>query len=254
MKKPWRTIIVDDEELARSRLKSFLNKYKDDFNLVGEAADGDTAFHMLEDDSVDIVFLDIRMPGKDVFSTLRELKFKPFVVFCTAFDQYALQAFDALAVDYLVKPVEEERFIITLEKLRRIQYPPDSSRLDQVLDAIRKSESRTIPTSIPYKTGDKTILVKLEQVVYFEMEDKVAFFYKFDGQKCITDLSLKTLEERLPVNFIRVSKSTILNKEYVREIHRYFRGRVVFVLDDSRRTKITSGAAYNDAVKRAFDW
>ncbi|MFN8208569.1 MAG: LytTR family DNA-binding domain-containing protein [Bacteroidales bacterium] len=251
---PWKTVIADDEELARIRLKSLIGNYPNKFEIAGEACDGDELRLLLNKGNIDVVFLDIEMPGKDVFSILEELKQKPFIIFCTAYDQYALKAFDSLAVDYLVKPVDEERFSQTVDKLNRFGMPMDEFGLQKVIDTLRKMDPKQAPTTIPCKRGDTTRLIKLDQVVYFESDDKLVFFYTTDGQRCTTDLSLKDLEKKLPAGFIRVSKSTIVNREYVREMHRYFRGRMILVLDDGQKTKITSGASYAEAVREAFDW
>jgi two-component system LytT family response regulator len=101
--------------------------------------------------------------------------------------------------------------------------------------------------------GDKTVMVKLEHVVFFQAEDKYIKFYNAEGKKFMTDQSLKTLEEKLPLNFVRVSKSVILNRNFVNEVHRYFRGKVIFVMFDINKTKITSGSTYNEIIKRTFE-
>jgi two-component system LytT family response regulator len=114
-------------------------------------------------------------------------------------------------------------------------------------------EPRLISTSIPHKVGDKTIMVKLEQVVFFKAEDKYINFYNAEGKKFMTDQSLKILEEKLPLNFVRISKSVILNRDFVNEVHKYFRGRVVFVMSDVNKTKIISGSTYTGIIKQALD-
>jgi two-component system LytT family response regulator len=223
------------------------------FQVIGEASDGDQAQDMIESLKPDIIFLDVQMPGKNVFTMLTEIRHKPFVVFCTAFDHYALDAFNSHSVDYLIKPVEVERLKRTAEKLEKITERSFNGSLHSVLDAIKKMEPRQTPTSIPHKVGDKTVLVKLEQVIFFQAEDKYINFYNAEGKKFLSDQSLKILEEKLPENFVRVSKSTILNKNFVNEVHRYFRGKVIFVMHDINKTKITSGSTYSDIIKRTFD-
>ena len=193
------------------------------------------------------------MPGKSVFKVLSEIEHKPFVVFCTAYEQYSLQAFDSLSLDYLIKPIEEVQLKRVMEKMEKISAHLSAFSLKSVLDAIEKMESKKPPTSIPHKVGDKTILVKLDKVVYLESEDKYVNFYNVEGTKFLSDQSLKSLEERLPDGFIRVSKSVILNKTYVIEVHKYFRGKVVFVMEDLKRSKIISGVSYNENIKKCFD-
>jgi two-component system, LytTR family, response regulator len=248
----WRTLIIDDEALARERLKRLLLG-SNFFQICGEAENGDEAQMLIEAIKPDIIFLDIQMPGKDVFTMLSDVNHKPFVVFCTAFDHYALKAFEAYSIDYLIKPVDEVRLRLTIEKIQKIAGQYDHPSLQTVIDAIRKMEPKPVPTSIPHKLGDKTILVKLENVAFFEAEDKYVNFYNAEGTRFISDQSLKTLSEKLPENFVRVSKSVIINKLFVNEVHRYFRGKVIFVMDDVKKTKITSGSTYSEIIKNSFD-
>jgi two-component system, LytTR family, response regulator len=257
MRSTWRTLIIDDEPLARERLKRLLSdpdNYRDHkFEVTGFASNGDEAQEMIERLKPDIIFLDIQMPGKSVFKVLSEILHKPFVVFCTAYDRYSLQAFDSLSLDYLIKPIEEAHLKRVVEKIDKITEHLSESSLKSVLDAIEKIEAKKPPTSIPHKIGDKTILVKLDKVVFLEAEDKYVNFYNAEGTKYLSDQSLKSLEEKLPEDFIRVSRSAILNKNYVIEVNRYFRGRMVFVMDDIKRTKLISGISYSENIKKIFD-
>src|SRR3989339_671982 len=102
-----KTLIIDDEKLARERLKRLLSKYDNVFQIIGEASNGDDAEKLIEELKPDIIFLDIEMPGKNVFQMLADIKHKPFVIFCTAYDKYALDAFNTYSIDYLLKPVED---------------------------------------------------------------------------------------------------------------------------------------------------
>ena len=245
----WRTLIIDDEVLARERLKRLFGNFGNVFQIIGEASDGDQARDMIESLKPDIIFLDVQMPGKNVFTMLIEIRHKPFVVFCTAYDHYALDAFNSFSLDYLIKPIEVERLRRTVEKLEKIGERSFIGSLNSVLEAIKKMEPRQTPTSIPHKIGDRTVFIKLEQVVFFQSEDKYSNFYNPEGKKFISNQSLKTLEEKL----VRVSKSIILNRNFVNEVHKYFRGKVIFVMHDIKKTKITSGSTYSDIIKRFFD-
>jgi two-component system, LytTR family, response regulator len=253
MNSVWRTLIIDDEILARKRLRRLLDSFGEIFQIIGEAGDGDQAQDLIESLKPDIIFLDVQMPGKNVFTMLSEIRYKPFVVFCTAYDHYALDAFNSYSVDYLIKPVEAERLKLTIKKLEKITEKSSDASLQSVLEAIKKMEPRLTPTSIPHKAGDKTVLVKLEQVVFFQAEDKYVNFFNAEGKKFMSDQSLKTLEEKIPENFMRVSKSIILNRNFINEVHRYFRGRVIFIMHDINKTKITSGSTYYDTIKQTFE-
>jgi two-component system LytT family response regulator len=249
----WQTLIIDDEVLARDRLRRLLGSFGNVFKIIGEASDGDQARDMIESLKPDIIFLDVQMPGKNVFTMLSEIRHKPFVVFCTAYDHYALDAFNTHSVDYLIKPVEEERLLRTVEKLDKITERSSDASLQSVLEAIKKMEPHATMTSITHKAGDRTLFVKLEQIVFFRAEDKYVNFFNAEGKQYMTDQSLKILEEKLPMNFVRVSKSVILNKDFVNEVHKYFRGKVLFIMFDINKTRINSGSAYSGIIKQAFD-
>jgi two-component system LytT family response regulator len=254
MNTPWKTMIIDDESLARTRLRRLLSGFADKFIIVGEANNGDMAFELVENLKPEIIFLDVQMPGKNVFDMLSELHHKPFVIFCTAFDHYSLKAFDSLSLDYLIKPVEVVHLKRVINKIESITEQLSGFSIKSVIDAIDKFETKKSPTSITHKVGDKTILVKLDKVVFFHAEDRYVNFFNVEGIKYLSDQSLKYLEEKLPENFIRISKSIILNTSYVLEFHKYFRGRVIFVMDDLKKSKIISGGAYSEIIKRHFDF
>lgn len=250
MKQPWQTLIIDDEKLARERLKRLLGNYKTYFESIGEAADGDEAFEMIEKIKPDIIFLDIQMPGKNVFTMLQEIKHKPFVIFCTAFDHYALEAFNTYSVDYLLKPVETERLNLTIKKIEKI----NNSNNEELYKNIGRINIHTPkPTSIAHKVGNKIIPVKLEEIVYFIASDKYVNFYKQNGEKYITDHTLQLLSQKLKDDFLRISKSVLINRNYVKEINKYFKGRFVFVMNDIQQTKHISGAIYNPDIKESFE-
>jgi two-component system LytT family response regulator len=250
MKQPWRTLIIDDEKLARERLKRLLKEFKNYFEITGEATNGDEAFEMIEQLKPDIIFLDIQMPGKNVFTMLQELKHKPFVIFCTAFDHYALEAFNTYSVDYLLKPVEADRLNLSIKKIEKISNT-NNEELYKNIDKISVHTPK--PTSIAHKVGNKIIPVKLEEVVYFMASDKYVNFYKQNGDKYITDQTLQLLSQKLKEDFLRISKSVLINRNYVKEINKYFKGRFVFIMNDIHQTKHISGAIYSADIKEFFE-
>ncbi len=250
MKQPWRTLIIDDEKLARERLKRLLGDFKTYFDVVGEATNGDEAFEMIEQIKPDIIFLDIQMPGKNVFSMLAEIKHKPFVIFCTAFDHYALEAFNTYSVDYLLKPVETDRLNLTIRKIEKITNT-NNEELYKNIDKISVHTPK--PTSIAHKVGNKIIPVKLEEIVYFVASEKYVNFYNQNGEKYITDQNLQLLTKKLKEDFLRISKSVLINRHYVKEIHKYFKGKYMFIMNDIHQTKHISGGIYNGDIKEFFE-
>ena len=246
MNKRWKSLIIDDEPLARLRLQRLLSDFTNDIEIMGEAADGDDAFLKIESLKPDLIFLDIQMPGKDVFQMLRALKHQPFVVFCTAFDHYMAESFNTYSLDYLLKPIDSERVKLTIEKLRKIENKHSEFDYQNIFNLKPKNN---IPTSITHKVGNKIIPVKLEEIVYFSADDKYVNFYDQKSNKYITDLSLSALSEKLPQNFIRISRSLILNSNFVKEINRHIKGRFVFQMQDQNQNRLISGASYNQAIK-----
>ncbi len=250
MKKPWSTLVIDDEKLACQRLKRLLDDYKNHFNIIGEAGNGDEAFEMIEESKPDIIFLDIQMPGKNVFSMLNELHHKPFVIFCTAYDRYALEAFNTYSVDYLLKPVESDRLQLTIQKIEKIS----NGNNDELYNNIKQINFHTpVITTIAHKLGNKIIPVKLEEIVYFIANEKYVNFYNQNGETFITDQTLVLLSQKLHSDFLRISKSLLINRSYVKEIHKYFKGKFVFTMNDKAQTKLVSGGMYYSVIKGFFD-
>jgi two-component system LytT family response regulator len=250
MKKPWRTLIIDDERPARQRLVRLLNDFTSCFLLCGEAASGDEALDMIEKMKPDIIFLDIQMPGKNVFSMLSELQHQPFVIFCTAFDQYALEAFNTYSVDYLVKPVERERLELTVQKIEKIEKNNNREWYENIGQL--RIQSPPV-TSITHKSGNKIIPVKIEEIIYFMANDKVVNFYTIQNDIFVTDQTLTMLSQRLIPDFLRISKSLVINRNHIREIHKHFKGRYVFIMNDKLRTRLMSGSLYSSIIKETFE-
>lgn len=250
MKKPWSTLIIDDEKLARQRMKRLMGNYSNYFNIIGEAVNGDEAFEMIEKLKPDIIFLDIQMPGKNVFSMLSELHHKPFVIFCTAYDSYALEAFNTYSVDYLLKPVETNRLQLTIQKIEKISNGNNAELYENIKQINIQAPS---VTTIAHKLGNKIIPVKLEEIVYFIANEKYVNFYNQQGNEFITDQTLTLLSQKLQTDFLRISKSLLINRNFVKEMHKYFKGKFVFIMNDIAQTKLISGGMYYAAIKNSFE-
>jgi two-component system LytT family response regulator len=250
MKKPWSTIIIDDEKLARERLKRLLSEYNEHFSIIDEACNGDEAFEKIKKIKPDIIFLDIQMPGKNVFEMLAELSHKPFVIFCTAYDSYALEAFNTYSVDYLLKPVETDRLQLTIQKIEKISNGNNAELYENIKQINIQAPA---VTTIAHKLGNKIIPVKLEEIVYFIANEKYVNFYNQLGDEFITDQTLTLLSQKLQTDFLRISKSLLINRTYVKEIHKYFKGKFMFIMNDKAQTKLISGGMYSSEIKNSFD-
>lgn len=250
MTNQYNSIIVDDEPHARFRLRQLLEQ-TGKFKIIAEAKDGIEGNALINELNPEVVFLDIQMPGINGFEMLESIKYDPFVIFCTAFDQYALKAFETHSVDYLLKPVELPRLIKTIEKLYRLSE--QSSIINQMKAELQKTVSTQKSNIIPVKIGDRIILVSLDQVAYFEASDKSVHFYDLKGKKHLSDHSLQSLESKLPDYFIRVSRSAIVNKNFISECRRHFKGNYVIILNDIEKSKITTGNAYSEQLKKLME-
>lgn len=248
----YRTLIIDDESPARQRMQQILREMPE-IELVGEAANGLEAVRLIEDLQPDLIFLDIQMPGLNGFEVLQQISYFPTVVFCTAYDDYALEAFETAAIDYLVKPVKAERVRRSIEKLRSLQQEVKKEQVLQLLSSYSSPEKRKTVTSIPVKLGDRMLLIKLTDISYFISEDKYVSIVKKDGKKYLTDHSLKFLEEKLPDNFIRIHRSILVNATLIHEIDKHSGCRYVVRLDDLVKTKLVSGRNYGEKIKALLE-
>jgi two-component system, LytTR family, response regulator len=225
-----RVLIVDDEALARERLRSLLATERD-VTIVGECSGGREAVAAIVQCRPDLVFLDIQMPDLDGFQVLEAvaMDWLPAVVFVTAYDEYAIQAFDVNAMDYILKPIEPVRFKKALG--RALKRGP----LDRLV----------------IRAGGKVMFVKPGDIDWIEADGKLAQVHV--GREILAvRIPLKQLEERLaPHGFVRVHRSAIVNVDRIRELEPWFHGEYVVILKDG--TKLTSSAAHSQALHRIVD-
>jgi two-component system response regulator AlgR len=209
-----RVLIVDDEPPARERLSSMLAEVGD-FVLAGEADNGEQAIDMVDRLTPAIVLLDVRMPGIDGLEVARHLAAlpaPPAVIFTTAFDEYALQAFDSEAVAYLLKPIRAEKLRAALAKAERLSR----AQLQQVATATRTAAHRT---HIGVRGRDGLKLIPIEEVFCFQADQKYTTVKHLNGEDLIED-SLKTLEEEFATNFVRIHRNALVNTKFLERIAR----------------------------------
>ncbi|MCR6721552.1 MAG: LytTR family DNA-binding domain-containing protein [Chitinophagaceae bacterium] len=230
-----------------------MQDHSDSVEVIGEAGTGQEAIAQIELLKPDLVFLDIQMPDLTGFEVLERIQHKPSVIFTTAYEQYAIKAFENFSVDYLLKPIKEQRLEKSIEKLRQFGRLNQDLNLDGLHDIIRHLKAPPKATALPIRTGDRITLVRFEQIIYLEAQDKYVYVYTVDGQKFLTDQTLSTLADKLPENFFRIQKSYIINKDRIREMHRHFNGRYLFVMEDKTGTRLTSGRTYYEDIKSTFN-
>ena len=244
-----RTLIVDDEPLARERLRGFL---ADDptIEVVGEAGNGREAVGAILQLAPDLVFLDIQMPEMDGFEVIAALKDKvpPAVVFATAYDQFAVKAFEVHAVDYLLKPFDSDRVNETLRRVaRRLkQGEANGRRLDGLLAEI-KSRPDT-PGRLLIKTDKKMVLVPMDDIDWVEAADNYVVLH-VGKESHIQRETLSAMEIKLPSDtFIRISRSTIVNINRIKELQPLFHGEYAVILKTGARLTLTR--TYRDGLEK----
>jgi two-component system LytT family response regulator len=244
-----RAVVVDDEDLARRRLLKLLLKYGEEVEVVGEAANGEEAVALISSLRPDVVFLDVQMPGCDGFEVVRRLQEKPFIVFATAYNEYALKAFEENSVDYLLKPVEQKRLDRTLDKLRRFVGTSSLSvneNIERMLSRLASPMLQRLKVSV----GDKIYLIDLPDIVYFESRDKYTYLHTTDREYMI-DETLADLEVKLNGStFVRIHRSYIVNVNFIRELVRWFAGRYKVRLKDKSETELIATRSYADQIRR----
>jgi len=252
MNQLFKTIVIDDEPAARRLMRNLLQEHSDVVEIIGEASNGKEAIEKIGKLKPDLVFLDIQMPDLTGFEVIEKLSEKPNIIFTTAYEQYAIKAFETFSIDYLLKPIKEERLAQSIEKLKKFGRFNQSIDVNGLQEIIRQFQAPKKATALPIKTGDRINLIRYENIAYLEAQDKYVCVFTLEGQKYLTDQSLTILEEKLPSSFCRIHRSYIINKEKIREMHRHFSGRYLFVMDDKALTRITSGRTYQDVFRSEF--
>jgi len=225
-------IIVDDEKLARDLLREYLENYSE-IEVIGEADQGTDAVEKIDKLKPDLVFLDVQMPGMTGFDVLEDIEHEPYVIFVTAYDQYAIKAFEKNAVDYLLKPLDEERFRNAVNRALKRKTLEHSS-IEDLLSSMRSERKGTYDTHIFVQKSEKLFNLPVEEIVYLEASgDYTIITTKAD--QFVSSSGIGKLEEILnPEVFIRVHRSTIVNVNYLKEIERHFNGGMVVKMQSGK--------------------
>lgn len=230
-----RVVLVDDEPLARERLRSLL-KAETDIDLIAECVDGPNAIAVLSSERPDLVFLDVQMPGMDGFEVLQALDpaCMPAVVFVTAYDHYALHAFDVHALDYLLKPFDRQRFATALERARLdLRVEPGGRQILELLADLRR-EKRVLQRIVVKATG-RVFFLRPAEVDWMEAAGNYVRLHVGKETYLVRD-TMKNMEERLdPDSFVRIHRSRIVNLDRVRELLPWFHGEYVVVLESGEQ-------------------
>ena len=252
-----RVFILDDEDLAVRRLSRMLGDTSQ-VEVVGAATDPVSAIGELRQARPDVLFLDINMPGLNGFEFLEALgSWQPLVVFTTAYQEYALKAFEVNSVDYLLKPVEAHQLDRALGKVQRMlsgsEPRADVNELLRKLSSALGAKQTDYPTRLPSRTGDRVEFVDVARVTHFYAKDKLTFASTPAKDYCV-DGSIVDLEAKLdPRRFVRIHRSTLVNIEYVHELYTWFGGRVLIRLRDDKHTELTVARDRVKILKEKLD-
>ena len=229
----FKALIIDDERLARNELKKLLNEFGE-IEVIGEAANATEGIEKIESLMPDLIFLDIQMPGKTGFDMLQELDSAPHVIFTTAYDEYALKAFEVNALDYLMKPVEPKRLADALHKL---QVAEEKEMAASLVGLSRGT--LTEADQVFVKDGERCWFVKLGEVRLFESVGNYAKVF-FGTHKPLILKSLNALEERLDERiFFRANRKHIVNLRMIEKIEPYFNGGLLLDIQGGEKVEVS---------------
>ena len=245
---PLSTLIIDDEPPARTRLLQLLLEFPKIFTVLDTAKNGTEALSKIKLLPPDVIFLDIEMPGLNGFELLENLENIPIVIFCTAYDHYSLKAFETNSIDYLMKPVRKERLEKTIYKLQNVSQNLSQASLKHLIERLNLDQDKSEITTLTVKEKDSIRFIKLEDILYFESSDKYVTVYT-EGKKQLCEQSLSQLEAKLPVDFIRIKRSLIINKRHVKEVFKYFNSRYKLILKDKAGTQLISGRSFKKELE-----
>jgi two-component system, LytTR family, response regulator len=237
-------IIVDDESPARDRVRDLLTN-EPDISIAAECANGREAIAAVSTRRPDLLFLDIQMPQVNGFDVLRALPEKPLpaVIFTTAYDQHALAAFEVHALDYLLKPFKQTRFKAALQRAREHLHKRDAgdtdTRILALLERLRPAQTHT--TRFVIKTASRVVIVKASDIDWIESAANYALLHVGEKTHLLRE-TMRALEEQLsPSQFLRVSRSTIVNIERIKELQPMMKGEYIVTLHNGKQLTMTRG-------------
>lgn len=263
--RPMRVLVVDDEKLARKRIVDLIKK-REGVKVVGEYGNGNDAIEALNQTNADLLFLDIQMQDMDGFDVLAQVdsEILPKVIFVTAYDQYALKAFEFHAIDYLLKPFDDERFDEMLEHARKeiskeevpnlvgelstILSTMDKIKLSELKESTSQEKAESYPKRLVIKSTGRVEFVNVSDVSWIGAEGSYVKLHT-DSKSHLMRGSMKKLEQKLnPDDFLRIHRSTIINIHMIKELKPHFHGEYVVILKTGARLKLSRN--YRDSAER----
>jgi two-component system LytT family response regulator len=246
-----RVLVVDDEPIIRRGLRNLLGHH-DNYEVTGECSNGREAIESIRQLRPDLVFLDVQMPEIDGFGVIREItpEAMPPVVFVTAYDEYAVRAFDVNALDYLLKPFDEERFSRCLSRVEQRLEPPasETSLMEKLVSLLAGNAMPRTADRLAIRNSDRITLLQTDEIDWIEAADNYVEIH-VGKQVHLMRETLSNLEQRLqPFRFLRIHRSRLVNADRIKELHSLFHGEYELVLSDG--TRLTSSRHYRDILQR----
>jgi two-component system LytT family response regulator len=224
-------LIIDDEPLARDLVREFLEQHND-LKLIGECSKGSEAVEKIDSLRPDLIFLDVQMPGMTGFDVLDKIEHDPFVIFTTAYDQYAIRAFEKNAVDYLLKPIDQERFKLAVD--RALARMNSENNVGELLRSIKTENKTSYDSHLFVQKSEKLINLPVEEIEHLEASGDYTILTTKNDQ-FVSSSGIGKLEEILnPEIFIRVHRSTIININSLKEIEKHFNGGMVVKMNNGK--------------------
>ncbi|MBS1491397.1 MAG: LytTR family transcriptional regulator DNA-binding domain-containing protein [Bacteroidetes bacterium] len=235
---PTTCLIIDDEKLARELLREYLEAIPE-IELIGEAASGNDAVAQIDKLKPDLIFLDVQMPGMTGFDVLDDITHEPYVIFVTAYDQYAIQAFEKNAVDYLLKPLDHDRFKTAVDRALK-RKNTEAGKIEDLLGSMRPQRSLgNFESHIFVQKSEKLFSLPVDEIMHLEASGDYTIITTKNDQ-FVSSSGIGKLEEIMnPDKFIRVHRSTIVNIHYLKEIERHFNGGMIVKMQSGKNFPVS---------------
>jgi len=229
------SVIIEDEEPARNLIKAFLNDISG-VELAGEFEDGFRGLKGIHEIKPDLVFLDIQMPKITGFELLELLEDPPLIIFTTAYDEYAIKAFELCAVDYLLKPFSRERFKNAVEKAKKVLVTQEKGHMNELKEKMK--DHREEMNRIVVKDGTEIHIIPLHEIKYFESRDDYVLIETYKG-RFLKQVTMDFLESHLPDDFVRIHRSHIVHIAVIKKLEQFNKDNYYLVLKDDTRLKVS---------------
>lgn len=237
----FKTMIVEDEKLARDELKFMIEK-ESDFEVAAELANGEQTLALLDQEDFDLIFLDIQIPGKsgiEIARILNQKKNAPYIIFTTAYDEYAVEAFRLAAVDYLLKPISDQQLKESLKKAKKeiINSNNFKQKLENLFQNLNNSQPKQELNKIAVMAKDYYLMLDFQDIYYFSTKEKRVWAHCYQ-KSYMTQFQLQELEQMLSNQFFRIHKSYIVNLKHIKAVIPWFKGKYQVLMEDCSEHKI----------------